>query len=123
TGEGGQAAGPVDGGAEHVAEQCQHRPVGHADPHVGHLDVGLDPGGELQGDVGGLPRVVGDVEDLVAQGLDDPAAAGGDDVGRGRLEALHHVGQAHLVQFAAERGEGDQVREADDEREVVGGGV
>src|SRR5690606_20175526 len=122
-GERGEPAGPVDGGAEDVAEQREDRAEGHADPHVGHLYVRLHPVGQPQRDLRGLAGGVGDEEHLVAQGLDDAAPAGGDDVGGGGLEALDHLGELHLVQFPAERGEGDQVGEAGGEREVGGGGV
>src|SRR5690606_2186371 len=53
-GERGEPAGPVDGGAEDVAEQREDRAEGHADPHVGHLYVRLHPVGQPQRDLRGL---------------------------------------------------------------------
>ena len=85
--------------------------------------MGADARGQAQGDVGRLCGRVGHVQHFVTEGLDDPATAGGDDVGRGLLEALHDPGQLHLVEFSAEGGEGDQVGETDDERIVVGDDV
>ena len=85
---GGQAAGDVDDGAVDVAVAGQDVAEGKADAQgeavalVGHLLV------QAEGDVDGVLDALADEEDLVAEGLHDPAVAPGDDVGAHGLEAL-----------------------------------
>ncbi len=76
---------------------------------------GLD---QPQGDLGGDARVVGGVQHLVAEGLDQPSAVRGHQVGGRGLEGLDQLAELLLLHPAGEPGEPDQVREADGETPV-----
>ena len=58
-------------------------------------------------------RVLGHEQHRVAEGLDHPAALGGDHVGAAGLEDLDQVADPVLVELVGQRGEADQVGEPD----------
>ena len=71
-----------------------------------------------QRDLGGDPGVVGRVQHLVAERLDQPSAVRGDQVGAGGLERLDQLAELLLLQPAGQPGEADQVGEADGQAPV-----
>ena len=109
----GQPRGDVHHRAEHVAEPGQRRSPGQADPDLGEVLVAVGLLDQLQADPRDRLGVVGHEQQLVADGLDDPAVVGGDDLQRPLLEVVDHPADLAPGQRPALPGVVDDVGEPD----------
>ncbi len=107
----GQPGRQVDRCPVDVAQPHDDRAGGQANAHVREVGVGADALHQLERDLDGNGRLVGREEHGVAERLDHPAAACGDDVGAPGLERLDQRGQLVLVHPVGQRREAHQVGE------------